>query len=256
MWLVSMGLTDVAVSTFRRAFVTSFLPNTPALCGSGSQVYNSPIFGADRAHIHHKLLSRGLNPRRVVLLLYAFCGISAATSLLLTEIHPRYQGIVIIFACVTAAFALEYLDYSEFRIAGRMIINGRLRRLVAAEIDLDLFKRELAATGDFDECWNLLRRTYTKFGFNQIVWYGDQTWQDGNGTRGWHVHIDFHDLGYLRMHRNTDANHPGAAAMLFVDCLARNLASKLEEFAQAGSPQTEIIEFETVAPGRVTFITE
>jgi hypothetical protein len=38
---VSMGLTDVAVSTFRRASVTSFLPNTPALCGLGTQVYKS-----------------------------------------------------------------------------------------------------------------------------------------------------------------------------------------------------------------------
>lgn len=219
-------------------------------------LHRKPIFGADRSHIHHKLLSRGLNPRKVVLLLYGFFGISAATSLLLTEIHPRYQGIVILFACIVAAIALEYLDYTEFRVAGRMVLNGRIRRLVAAEIDLDMFKRDLIAAGDFDECWNLLRRTYAKFGFSQIAFYSDQTWQDGSRARGWHVHIDFHHLGYLHMHRSVDASHPGAAAMLFIDCLACNLGPKLEEFALAGSRQAEKIEFETIAPGRVTYITE
>ena len=36
-----------------------------------------PIFGADHGHIHHKLLARGLTPRRVVILMYIICGLCA-----------------------------------------------------------------------------------------------------------------------------------------------------------------------------------
>src|ERR1700674_5413217 len=32
-----------------------------------------PIFNADHGHIHHKLLARGLTPRRVVILIYIIC---------------------------------------------------------------------------------------------------------------------------------------------------------------------------------------
>src|SRR6185437_8896845 len=37
-----------------------------------------PIWAADRGHIHHRLLDRGLSPKRVVMVLYGVCGIGAA----------------------------------------------------------------------------------------------------------------------------------------------------------------------------------
>ena len=40
-----------------------------------------PIFGADRRHIHHRLLDCGLSPRRVALLLYGVCAIAAVLSI-------------------------------------------------------------------------------------------------------------------------------------------------------------------------------
>ena len=43
-----------------------------------------PIFLADRRHIHHRLLDRGMTPRQVVGTLYAFSGLFAAFSLIST----------------------------------------------------------------------------------------------------------------------------------------------------------------------------
>ena len=40
-----------------------------------------PIFSADARHIHHRLLARGLTPRKVALLLYGACGVAAGLSL-------------------------------------------------------------------------------------------------------------------------------------------------------------------------------
>jgi len=235
---LSVPLLDTGVSVVRR-----FL-------------HGQPIFGADHSHIHHKLLSRGLTPRKVVLLLYGFCGISAGTSLMLTELHPKYQGMIILLACIIAAISLEYLDYAEFKVAGKMVLNGKIRHLVAAEIDLDLFTKKLAIVADFNECWELIRLYYRNFGFSQIELYGDQIREDGNNSGVWYVQIEFQDRGSMRLFRSADSNRPAAAALLFIDCLARHLGPKLEEFAHAHSPQRELIEFKPVVPGHVTLISE
>ncbi len=61
-----------------------------------------PIFGADHGHIHHKLLARGLTPRRVVILLYIVCGFCATLSLLQSFAHERFGGAIIVLFCAGA----------------------------------------------------------------------------------------------------------------------------------------------------------
>ena len=51
-----------------------------------------PIFSADFGHIHHRLLARGLTPRRVVLLLYGASGVAAVMSLLASVSHNGFKG--------------------------------------------------------------------------------------------------------------------------------------------------------------------
>ncbi len=206
-----------------------------------------PIFGADRAHIHHKLLSRGLTPRRVVLLLYGLCGISAAASLLMTELHPKYEGTVIIVFCCIAAIALNYLDYTEFRVASRMVLNGHIRRLVAAEIDLDVFAKELAAAEEFDKCWELICRNYTQFGFGRIELYCDRIRTVGSAADGWQVQVDFPNHGYMCLIRESPANSSGAVSLLFVDCVARIFGRKLDEFSRQQTAQAELLSAEDMA---------
>jgi UDP-GlcNAc:undecaprenyl-phosphate/decaprenyl-phosphate GlcNAc-1-phosphate transferase len=226
---LSVPLLDTAISIFRR-----FLRR-------------QPIFGADRAHIHHKLLSRGLTPRRVVLLLYGFCGISAGTSILLTELHPRYQSFIIILVCLGAAMALRYLDYTEFRVASGMVLNGNIRRLVAEEIDLDVFARELAATEGFDKCWELICRNYVQFGFGRIELYCEQVKKVGNASNGWRVQIDFHNHGHMCLIRESHPASSGAASLLFVDCVSRIFGRKLDEFSRDQVIQAELESTEVVA---------
>ncbi len=51
------------------------------------------IFTADASHIHHRLLSRGLSPRKVALLLYFACGVAATLSLLASFTDGQYNSI-------------------------------------------------------------------------------------------------------------------------------------------------------------------
>ena len=81
---MSIPLLDVGLSIIRR-----FLRH-------------QPIFGADRGHIHHKLLDRGLTPRRAAILLYLASGLAAAFSLLQSAVLNEFQGLIIVLFCVAA----------------------------------------------------------------------------------------------------------------------------------------------------------
>jgi UDP-GlcNAc:undecaprenyl-phosphate GlcNAc-1-phosphate transferase len=66
--------------------------------------HNRSIFVADRAHLHHRLLDSGLNPRRATLLLYAFCALGSVVSLLMTQNNYASVGIVLISIAAWVAF--------------------------------------------------------------------------------------------------------------------------------------------------------
>ena len=80
---------------------------------------HQPIFGADQGHIHHKLLARGLTPRRVVILVYVVCGLCAVLSLLQSFAHERFGGPIIILFCAGAWIGVQHLGYAEFEMARR-----------------------------------------------------------------------------------------------------------------------------------------
>ncbi len=80
-------------------------------------IAGQPIFAADRRHIHHLLLDRGLSPRGVALLLCGICGLAAIWSILLAEAPGQYAGIMLAAFCAGAWAGIHRLGYPEFNLA-------------------------------------------------------------------------------------------------------------------------------------------
>lgn len=76
-------------------------------------VRRQPIFSADRGHIHHRLLDRGLTPRRAALVLYACCALGAICSI--AVMNASMSGFVIIIFCAATWIGVQHLGYIEFR---------------------------------------------------------------------------------------------------------------------------------------------
>ncbi len=87
------------------------------------------IFSADRGHIHHRLLDRGISPRKAVLLLYGLSSVVAVFSLLQGFSHSnQVAGVVVIVFCAVAWMGIQYLEYAEVpAVAGRSLFQGDLR---------------------------------------------------------------------------------------------------------------------------------
>lgn len=192
-------------------------------------LHKQPIFLADRLHIHHKLLSRGLTPRRVVLTLYGFCGLAAAASLMLTSTQERYHGFVLVLVCLTVWLGLQHLGYNEFGVAGRLALGGAFRDLLSAQLALIAFEQELFEVKTIERCWDLLCDACTKFGFAGIELHLDDVFRYGQVTGSWYVRIDLPGHGYIELTRKQGDTDRGATAVLFVDCISSLLMRKLNE---------------------------
>ena len=146
---VSIPLLDVSLTILRR-----FLRN-------------QPIFSADRGHIHHRLLERGLAPSRAVLVLYLVCAAAAAFALLLT--HPyagRFYGPIILVICVVVWVGIRQLRYAEFGIASRLLFGGELQRTLGGQMRLEMLAEKLGEAHSEEECWRVLSASIDDFGFS------------------------------------------------------------------------------------------
>lgn len=126
-----------------------------------------PVFTADREHIHHKLLQRGLSHRQVVIVLYAVSALFALLSLFLLWPTGSTLGLVLAVLGTGIWVGVQHLGYLEFgelrRIAQRTIeqrqvlINNLAIRRATEELKVARDQHQLGcilvaafSTNDFD----------------------------------------------------------------------------------------------------------
>jgi len=196
-----------------------------------------PIFGADRRHIHHLLLARGFTPRGVALMAYGICGICATLSLLLSVVHERSGGVIIVLFCAGAWIGVQHLGYTEFGTARRIVFSGTFRRLVNAQVELGAFREELTAASTFEECWKALRHGYSEFGFYEIrAKIGDQVYThstgDHEGGNAWIIRISLSGSEYVNLTSEFDG-HALAMVGPLADSIGRVMRAKIAEIHEA-----------------------
>lgn len=75
----------------------------------------SPLFQADRQHLHHRLLERGLSHRQAVLFLYSVSGIFGMAALAITEVRSRFFLFALAFAVLAFLLNLRRLRQLDMR---------------------------------------------------------------------------------------------------------------------------------------------
>lgn len=83
-----------------------------------------PIFIADRRHIHHILIERGLKPRNAVILLYGVCGLFGMFSLLFLNPLLKGTGIILVLLGAFILFGIHQLHCSEFKELMGYLLRG------------------------------------------------------------------------------------------------------------------------------------
>ncbi len=195
MLALSIPLLDVSLSVIRRL------------------IGGRPIFSADRGHIHHRLLDRGLSTRQAVWVLYLVGALAAAFALIASSgILGRYQAVVVIAFCVAAWVGIKNLRYAEFDIAGRLLFSPADSGKAGADL-LGRLANSLEEATDEESWWRTLAREGKGLGFAALRWPKPSGTRDVDlapgAPRGWSLEIPVAGAGAIRVEglAGTDAPH-------------------------------------------------
>jgi UDP-GlcNAc:undecaprenyl-phosphate GlcNAc-1-phosphate transferase len=207
---------------------------------------NRPIFQADRGHIHHKLLDRGLSPRRAVLTMYGVCSVVAILSLLATALHNQFSGLIVIVFCGAACVGVRHLEYAEFVTAGRMFLGGRFRVIIDSDTRLMDFEKALERAGDVQECWSKVLAGSREFKFQGVRLSLDgqlfENFSARDDQRLWELRIPLADAQYVDFFRDFETEMNPMVLSEFVSTVERGISRCMARCAEArASQEVEVI---------------
>ncbi|MBV9179995.1 MAG: undecaprenyl/decaprenyl-phosphate alpha-N-acetylglucosaminyl 1-phosphate transferase, partial [Acidobacteria bacterium] len=130
-------------------------------------ISGKPVFTADRQHIHHKLLDRGLSHRQVVIVLYGVSAMFALLSLFLLWPTGSTIGLVLAVLGTGIWMGVQHLGYPEFgeirRIAQRTIEQ---RHILVNNLAIRRATEELKVAQSLSEITQILMAAFTANDFD------------------------------------------------------------------------------------------
>jgi UDP-GlcNAc:undecaprenyl-phosphate GlcNAc-1-phosphate transferase len=191
-----------------------------------------PIFGADNDHIHHRLLRRAAgNPRSVAILIYLVCALAAGFSLLQSMMTAAYAAVVACAFCIAIWLGIHSLGYIEFRVAGRLLLGGELRRMLRAAVRLRTLEESLAAAATSDDFWLCIVQASRAFDFSRMsLAIGGRVYEERfNGAPSencWSISIPLTPTDYIEFAQEFCPHDSALSTTLFVEVVRRSCRAR------------------------------
>ncbi|MFN7648798.1 MAG: hypothetical protein ACK5UT_14935 [Acidobacteriota bacterium] len=189
------------------------------------------IFGADRGHIHHRLLDRGLTVRQAALVLYGVALVFAVLSLVSTVTADSYAGVVLVIFCGVTWVGVQGLGYVEINMAGRLLLGGGFRRMLVGQLALRTYEERMRTVGDAAGAWAVVQETAREMGFYKVAWkVGGTEWEarvrEEVGGAEWTAELPLRAGEWVRLSRPFESTVHQAALGPFLDSLRGTLMEK------------------------------
>lgn len=186
-----------------------------------------PLFRADRKHIHHRLMQRGLSRTKTVLLLYAISIVFLLMAFAMFWSEQRYVPIVFGMVFLVFLFMLQGRAMGlDWLTVGRSIGNSReMRRHTQYAMSLSCWlEMEAERQETLDGLWEDFTFVTRKIGFTRAK----VVFSDGHRTWTSEVHVNRAELREYVFEFN-----PGAKMLVLLQCsndkLDRAIISHLSE---------------------------
>jgi UDP-GlcNAc:undecaprenyl-phosphate GlcNAc-1-phosphate transferase len=144
------------------------LPIVDTLLAMGRRALRGrSMFQADKEHIHHRLLARGLSHRQAVLVLYGFCALLGGTALVLTYTNSLETTLLLLALGVVSVAALRALGYMRLdRISDSAAERRKNKALRAAARPLG---HRLRRVRSVEEMWGIVVEAAVVFGAARVT---------------------------------------------------------------------------------------
>ncbi|MBL0278475.1 MAG: undecaprenyl/decaprenyl-phosphate alpha-N-acetylglucosaminyl 1-phosphate transferase [Anaeromyxobacter sp.] len=102
------------------------IPISDTLLAIGRRaVRGAPLFSADRGHLHHRLIDRGLSHRAAVLVIYGGAAVFGAAALLVSFANGPQAAAVLLVMAVLAFLVLRALGLVDVTLARAALVDRR-----------------------------------------------------------------------------------------------------------------------------------
>lgn len=126
-----------------------------------------PLFSADREHIHHKLLERGLTQRQVVVILYGVSAVCGLMSIFLLYPAGNTLGMVLVVLGVGLWIGIQHLGYQEFFELGRVAQRTMdQKKIIVNNLAVRRAAKSFAKAQSFDEIGKAIQSAFTGSDFD------------------------------------------------------------------------------------------
>ena len=165
-----------------------------------------PIFGADRDHIHHKLIERGLSHRGAVLLLYGVSALFGVVSLILLHANAARIAVALVVVGAIVWVGVQQLGYHEIgelqRIARRTL---QQKQVILNNLPIRRAVVQMNACSDFESLCSILGVAARDSGFDafdlnvfksaaslgSFAWNKSEQDVRSHGQMAWRVGLSF-----------------------------------------------------------------
>jgi len=220
---LSIPIADVALAILRR------------------YLRNQPIFQGDAAHIHHRLLRRGMTVRHATLMLYGVCALAAVASLVVTTFQQKtLGGIVVIAFGIAVLAAIQQLKYTEFSVVRQLLFTNNFRRYVDTHTRFAGFEEKMEAAQTVGALWDVIRE-----GVRQFHFLGARLSVDGvvyedlpanlNQTQHWQLRIPLPESQHANFYRSFGEEISPLMINVFVVAIETNLRRITTQQGNLGS---------------------
>jgi UDP-GlcNAc:undecaprenyl-phosphate GlcNAc-1-phosphate transferase len=143
------------------------------------------ILKSDRGHIHHRLLARGLSPRQVALAVYAFSGVAATLSLLMSATANRFDSLLLVSFAVAVWLGIRLVGYVEFDTAFHLISIGAFRHVLNGRLYAASVEERVGKARTPDDYWDVVRDIGHECGCGRVeMSLMGHVYAEGNGDDG------------------------------------------------------------------------
>ncbi len=130
--VIGVPLFDTVLAIWRRSVRAAM----PALAGEGSRAVR--VMQADREHLHHRFLARGLTQRSAAMALYAVSGVLVGVAVMSLLFKTRSTGIVLLgFIMVSYVLARQF-SRVELWDTGRALLSS-VRAPISARLSVPFY---------------------------------------------------------------------------------------------------------------------
>ena len=169
--LLSSRKGHAAVAVFVPLIVFGVPVTDTALAMLRRYLTGRSLFEADRRHVHHILLERGVSPRHTLLILYGASALLGGAALLLMSASGRTAPFIVVAVVGGVLLACSRLGYYEFQHLREFVKYGPKRR------DRVVFRRRLVLSvgqcileeHSFDRMWCLVREVANILSFDSAT---------------------------------------------------------------------------------------